>query len=118
MADVMVAAEGVTAAFNRESFEARNDAGPAWLRTWRAQQWDAYEATPLPTTQLEEWRYTDPKRLKYDVVGLASHASTASAPPAETEWLASRTASGRVLQVGTRVISVELLGNIGDGERR
>src|SRR5687768_16329562 len=78
------------------------------MRAWRAHAWDVYESTPLPTTQLEEWRYTDPKRLKYDVVGLAPQASTAIVPTAGAEWLASRTASGRVMQVGTRIVQAEL----------
>jgi len=104
----MTAAEGITAAFNRESFEQRNTGSADWLRAWRAHAWDVYESTPLPTTQLEEWRYTDPKRLKYDVVGLAPQASTATVPVAGAEWLKSRSASGRVMQVGTRIVQVEL----------
>jgi Fe-S cluster assembly protein SufD len=103
-----VAIEGVTKAFHEDAFKARNQGGPIWLREWRAGAWRTYEATPLPTTRLEEWRYTDPKLLKYDRVGLASLTQYTPAPESEAQWLAGRTASARVLQVGTRVSTVEL----------
>jgi Fe-S cluster assembly protein SufD len=67
-----------------------------------------FEALPLPTTALEEWRYTDPKRLKWDRVRPAGEASAADVPAAEWEWLRSRRASGRVMQTGTHISSVEL----------
>lgn len=97
----------MTAAFNADAFEARNEAGPGWLREWRRAAWSAWEALPLPTTQLEEWRYTDPSKLKYDKVGLASLAETAPVPESEAAWLAGRAASVRVLQVGTRIVRVD-----------
>ncbi|HSJ26236.1 MAG TPA: SufD family Fe-S cluster assembly protein, partial [Longimicrobiales bacterium] len=103
-----VAIEGVTEAFNETAFTARNEAGPRWLREWRTAAWHAYEALPLPTTRLEEWRYTDPSKLKYDRVGLASLAETAAVPTDAMDWLASRTASVRVMQVGTRIVSIEM----------
>ncbi|MEX0907947.1 MAG: SufD family Fe-S cluster assembly protein, partial [Gemmatimonadota bacterium] len=100
--------EGVTTAFNADSFVARNESGPQWLRAARAAAWDVYESMPLPTTRLEEWRYTDPARLKWDKVKLASLASTASVPQAQSAWLAGRVAAGRVLQVGTHIVRTEL----------
>jgi Fe-S cluster assembly protein SufD len=103
-----VAIEGVTKAFNEDAFKARNQGGPSWLREWRAGAWRTYEATPLPTTRLEEWRYTDPKLLKYDRVELANLTEYTPAPQSEAQWLAGRTASARVLQVGTRVSTVEV----------
>lgn len=36
---------------------------PEWLRARRAEAWDAYLDTPLPSTRSEEWRYTDLSRL-------------------------------------------------------
>ncbi|HSJ06157.1 MAG TPA: Fe-S cluster assembly protein SufD [Longimicrobiales bacterium] len=98
--------EGVNAVFNREAFDARNETGPGWLREWRQAAWQAYEELPLPTTQLEEWRYTDPSRLKWDTVGLAADAAVA-APDLEREWLAGRSASIRVMQVGTRIVDIQ-----------
>jgi Fe-S cluster assembly protein SufD len=103
-----VAIEGVTRAFNEDAFRARNEQGPGWLREQRSAAWSTYEATPMPTTLLEEWRYTDPKKLKYDQVGLASPSGNGAAPQAAVDWLASRAASARVLQVGTRLVQVEL----------
>jgi Fe-S cluster assembly protein SufD len=104
----MPAAAAVEGAYSRDIFDARNDAGPSWLRDWRRDAFDAFDALPLPTTALEEWRYTDPKRLKWNRVQVASPASIAVVPAAEAEWLAGRTAHGRVLQVGTRVVQIEL----------
>jgi Fe-S cluster assembly protein SufD len=101
------AIEGITDAFNERALDARNDAGPSWLRDWRRGAWSAYEALPMPTTRLEEWRYTDPSKLKYDKVGLASLAEVASVPDSSVTWLAERAASVRVLQVGTRIVQIE-----------
>jgi Fe-S cluster assembly protein SufD len=103
-----VAIEGVTAAFNEESFNARNERGPGWLREWRTAAWRAYESLPMPTTRLEEWRYTDPKRLKYDAVALADTAAGTPVPQTKKDWLLSRAASVRVLQVGTRLTAIEV----------
>jgi Fe-S cluster assembly protein SufD len=97
--------EGVNAAFNREAFDARNGTGPGWLQEWRRSAWRAYEEQPLPTTQLEEWRYTDPSRLKWDRVGLAAGAAV-PAPRVEQEWLAGRSASFRVMQAGARLMEI------------
>jgi Fe-S cluster assembly protein SufD len=100
--------EGITEAFNDTAFAARNNAGPDWLREWRSGAWRAYEAQPLPTTRLEEWRYTDPSKLKYDRVGLASLAEVAPVPVDAADWLAGRTASVRIMQVGTRIVQIEM----------
>ncbi|HSJ33239.1 MAG TPA: Fe-S cluster assembly protein SufD [Longimicrobiales bacterium] len=102
-----VTAEGITAAFNRESVEARTQDAPGWLKRWRQDAWSTYENTPLPTTRLEEWRYTDPAKLKWDKVALAAPAATA-APQAELDWLAGRAASGRALQAGSAFTQFEL----------
>jgi Fe-S cluster assembly protein SufD len=100
--------EGITGAFSEASFTERNQAGPGWLRDWRGAAWRSYEEQPLPTTRLEEWRYTDPSRLKYDRVGLAA-ADEVGAPPSElSAWLSGRAASVRVMQVGSRLVQVDL----------
>jgi Fe-S cluster assembly protein SufD len=104
----VTAPEGITDAFNQGAFDARNTAGPDWLREWRSAAWRAYESLPLPTTRLEEWRYTDPSKLKYDRVGLASAAEVAAVPQREVDWLAERAASVRVLVVGTRIVRIEM----------
>ena len=108
MASSTMTAPGTGAAYDQDRFDAHNEAGPSWLRDWRRNAFRDFESLPLPTTALEEWRYTDPKRLKWDAVGLAPEASTATVPESEATWLRERTASGRVLQVGTHIVQVEL----------
>ena len=61
---------GVSAGYDREALEARFDGDPDWLLDLRLAALDVYESTPLPTTRLEEWRYTDPRLLKWDQVEL------------------------------------------------
>lgn len=97
-----------TGPYTRDLHAARNTRGSAWLIDARVRAYDAFENTPLPTTRLEEWRYTDPARLKWDRVTPAGDASTAAVPVATTDWLHSREASGRVLQVGTQIVHIEL----------
>lgn len=36
---------------------------PTWLGERRRHAWSVYEETPFPSTKLEEWRYTDLKKL-------------------------------------------------------
>jgi Fe-S cluster assembly protein SufD len=59
-------AEGVTDVLNRETVQAYAGPEPEWLRERRLHAWQIYEATPMPTTRLEEWRYTD-LRTKLDL---------------------------------------------------
>ena len=54
--------EGVTETLNRARVEAWTAPEPQWLKDRRLHSWEVYEATPMPTTRLEEWRYTDLKR--------------------------------------------------------
>ena len=68
-----VAPEGVTDAINCAAVEARAADEPTWLRERRLHAWQVYEATPMPTTALEQWRYTDlRKTLKLDAMTLGS----------------------------------------------
>ena len=55
--------EGVTETFNRARVEAWTAPEPQWLKDRRLHSWEVYEATPMPTTRLEEWRYTNLKKL-------------------------------------------------------
>ena len=43
--------------------ERLGEAEPDWLAQRRLHAWKVYEATPMPTQQLEEWRYTDLAQL-------------------------------------------------------
>ena len=71
------AIEGVTEALNRNAVDGRAAGEPSWLLERRVAAWAAYEQTPMPTTRLEEWRYTDLRRL------LDLDALRLEAPPAE-----------------------------------
>ncbi len=98
--------EGVTEAFTREAVEARSAGEPAWLRERRLQAWDVYDATPLPTTQAEEWRYTDPRLLAWDKV--AFPAPAAPGMPAEARAiLDGKDAAGTAVLYGD-VVEIEL----------
>jgi Fe-S cluster assembly protein SufD len=59
-----------TGAFHRDAVQFLAESAPAWLRERRLEAWDTYERTPMPTTKLEEWRYTDVKLLSLDKVHL------------------------------------------------
>src|SRR5687767_6172360 len=63
-------AERSASGFERSAIEAR-DGEPQWLRERRLQSWETYEDTPFPTTQLEEWRYTDMKLFRFAEVRAA-----------------------------------------------
>jgi Fe-S cluster assembly protein SufD len=62
--------EGITETFNRERVETYSAPEPGWLKERRMHAWEIYEQTPMPTTRLEEWRYTDLKK-KLDLDSLA-----------------------------------------------
>jgi hypothetical protein len=51
--------EGVTEKINAEAVEAAARGEPEWLARRRREAWSLYERTPMPTSRLEEWRYTD-----------------------------------------------------------
>jgi Fe-S cluster assembly protein SufD len=87
---------------------------PAWLRERRDHAWDVYERTPMPTTKLEEWRYTD-LRKKLDLGALAL-STTATAPDDAEAWplrlreamALDREASGRIVLIDGHVVHTEL----------
>ena len=63
--------EGVTEALNASAVDRIGMSEPEWLSARRMHAWDVYEQTPMPTTRLEEWRYTDlKKKLDLDALGL------------------------------------------------
>jgi len=71
--------EGVTDRINRAAVEALAASEPAWLRERRLEAWAAYERIPMPTTRLEEWRYTDLRRkLKLDRLVPVGHVDGGS----------------------------------------
>jgi Fe-S cluster assembly protein SufD len=46
-------------ALDRAAVERLTNGEPEWLARRRLHAWDVFEATPMPSTRLEEWRYTD-----------------------------------------------------------
>ena len=104
----LVAAEGVTAAFNAEAVERLALRGPDWLAELRREAWATYERTPLPTTALEEWRYTEVSQLSLDAYRLPDEAPSADATAAGSALLDGRAAAGRVVIVDGVVVEVGL----------
>jgi len=107
LADVLTAVEGA-AAYNREAVEKRSANEPHWLKSRRAEAWRAWEELPLPTTELEEWRYTEVSRLSWDQVTLAEPAANTTSADAAFELLRGREASAKVIQAGASIVSIEL----------
>lgn len=110
---VQNAAEGVTEALNRDAVERIAEADPTWLGEGRRHAWSAYEATPMPTTRLEEWRYTDLSRLlDLDALRLTQDG-TASDPgqfpdPVRVTMDEDREAAGHVVTVDGSVVHTDI----------
>jgi len=90
---------------------------PAWLKTRREQAWSVYEQTPMPTTQLEEWRYTNLRKLlNLDTLVFAGSGTPASGhegasafPEKLREAMeADRDASGHVVELDGTVVHIDL----------
>ncbi|MDE0032031.1 MAG: Fe-S cluster assembly protein SufD [Deltaproteobacteria bacterium] len=87
---------------------------PPWLRARRDEAWATYQATPMPTTRSEEWRYTDlSRKLQLDelVVAHGDHGPGAGAvlPDALRRTMEQdRDSAGRIVDIDGKVVSVEL----------
>lgn len=57
------AGNGERRAIGRDAVGEAGAGDPPWLRARREEAWEVYEATPMPSTRSEEWRYTDVGRL-------------------------------------------------------
>ncbi len=119
--------EGVTDALNAAAVESVGRGEPAWLLDRRRGAWSMYERTPLPTTRLEEWRYTDLNKLldlgalSFEAAGidetLAGRSDQAGAAPFDASSAPAalraameedRAASGHVVELDGRVVHVDL----------
>jgi Fe-S cluster assembly protein SufD len=101
--------EGVTQAFNREAVATLAESDVQWLGERRLAAWDTYESLPLPTRQLEEWRYTDVSDFKLDKVRTLSHKHTKQdIPGAASAMLDRGAAAGHVLVVDGDVVDIRL----------
>lgn len=106
--------EGVTDAINAAAVGKISASEPNWLRERRDHAWDVYERTPMPTTRLEEWRYTDLRR-KLDLPSLTlSEAGPAdddfeSWPMRLREAMAlDRDASGHLVIIDGHVVHADI----------
>ena len=113
--------EGITDALNSAAVATLSAEEPSWLQERRAEAWSSYERTPMPTTRLEEWRYTNLRkllkldRLAFDAVAPGTAALTGftfdlgAAPSAlRVAMEADREASGHVVELDGRVVHVDL----------
>jgi Fe-S cluster assembly protein SufD len=107
--------EGVTDALSRERVEHLAATEPEWLARRRLEAWSRYERTPMPTTRLEEWRYTDLSRLlRLDRLEPLSWEPRSfrreEAPSALARTMdADREASGHLVELDGTVAHVDLL---------
>ncbi|MBT8395863.1 MAG: Fe-S cluster assembly protein SufD [Gemmatimonadetes bacterium] len=109
-----MAPEGVTETLNRKKVEAYAAPEPAWLKERRIQAWEVYETTPMPTTELEEWRYTD-LREKLDLDSLSWPDVTECADDfgacpegLQDAMTADRAAAGHVWEIDGIVFHIDL----------
>lgn len=109
-----LAPEGVTAALSAEAVERRSESEPKWLAERREHAWSVYEQTPIPTTRLEEWRYTDlKKKLSWQALRLADGQM---APDDAAKWPArlretmaeDHAASGHLVLIDGHVVHADL----------
>jgi Fe-S cluster assembly protein SufD len=107
LADTLTKPEGITQAFNREAVETLAGSDVQWLGEHRLSAWQTYEDTPMPTRQLEEWRYTDVDMFKLGKVALAASDAT-HVPDAARAMLDRGEMSGHVLTVDGRIVEMAL----------
>ncbi len=112
--------EGVTDELSREAVDAVSAGEPEWLRERRAHAWEVYERTPMPTTKLEEWRYTDLSRtLDLDALRpLRAEARTVEPGELPTRLRAAmdedREASGHLVEVDGVVVRTDLVDELAE----
>ena len=97
------------------SADAVREAGvgdPGWLQARREEAWETYNATPMPSTRSEEWRYTDVARmLPLGELTPAFWDRSANGTPSELQEAMERGRAGLAGQVGLvdgSVVAVEL----------
>lgn len=100
-----MAAEAV-GPYTRAAVQSRSAGQPVWLQEQRSAAWTVFAATPVPTTRMEDWRYTDPRLLRWDRVTLPALEGGAAGPP--EGLLADRQTAGTVTQVNSRIVEATL----------
>jgi Fe-S cluster assembly protein SufD len=87
---------------------------PQWLRERRQHAWEVYERTPMPTTRLEEWRYTNlKKKLDLDALRLSDAEALSSDPTTWPPQLRAamdedREASGHIVIIDGHVVHADV----------
>jgi len=106
--------EGVTEALNAAAVERLAIGEPVWLRERREHAWGTYEPIPMPTTRLEEWRYTDlRKKLDLDGLRLSETEAVADDPSAWPLRLREtmeqdQKASGHIVLIDGHVVHTDI----------
>lgn len=72
----------------------RSEADPEWLRSLRAESMALFEAQGIPTTRMEEWRYTNLDALGRIDFETGGEAQAASFAPAAVRQAAERASAG------------------------
>ncbi|MEE2897628.1 MAG: Fe-S cluster assembly protein SufD [Gemmatimonadota bacterium] len=87
---------------------------PRWLRERRQHAWEVYERTPMPTTRLEEWRYTNlKKKLDLDALRFSDAEALSSDPTTWPPQLRAamdedREASGHIVIIDGHVVHADV----------
>lgn len=104
------ARSGERRAIGRDAVAEAGAGDPPWLRARREEAWAIYEATPMPSTRSEEWRYTDLGRLlKLDRLSVRAGGDAGSLPDGLRATMdQDREGAGRVVDVDGTVVSVAL----------
>ena len=106
--------EGVTEALSPAAVERISLGEPTWLQERRSHAWDVYERTPMPTTRLEEWRYTDLKKtldlaaLRLSEAEVAPDDPNAWPEPVRTAMAEDREASGHIVFIDGHVVHTDI----------
>jgi Fe-S cluster assembly protein SufD len=109
-----VVAEGETESLTAAAVDRISLGEPEWLRERRVHGWDVYERTPMPTTRLEEWRYTDlGKTLDLDSLRLSDAESDPDDPNVWPQRLRDtmaedREASGHIVLINGHVVHTDI----------
>jgi Fe-S cluster assembly protein SufD len=93
---------------NAEVLNDRYENEPEWLTTSRRDALAVFHDSPLPTTRLEEWRYTDPSKLKWDRVTVAGPEVGGDDMDAAAALASDMEYAARVVQSGARIVAVEV----------
>ncbi len=113
MTNTSIAAEAL-GVFTRDQVEilSARKVEADWLRSARQQAHGVFAQTPMPTTEAEEWRYTDIGRMlslgAFSFADEAAPAASVDALPAGIRELVNAARGARAVQVDASVVLREL----------